>query len=762
MSAVHSSSPEKVDHVEEQQPVSESTFDVGDNGCEGNKKFSLDASRQENDYILPKKKGSYHMIPLDSETGRNLLKNIKYSRFRTSSAGEPRDFPLESNPTEYLLGSSSSSSDENGSGSSSSSSTSGDSDVTKEEMLLELLGQEELVTTPPTEEGLKEEPGKDDLAVKSPFESLLIRRHAKAFFTTADNRLISLYRALLHGKLSTPPSEEFLLTAAMSLPSPLRVAVLAVAGGHFAGAIFKDNEPVLHKTFHSYTVRAKQGGSQGAYDSSGNHPKSAGASLRRYNEMSLTQHIQQILASWKDELAACHLVFIRSPTHGRAPFFGGKNPPLNKTDPRLRKVPIPTRRPTFNEVKRIHEILTSVEVYGDEAIFACDPGPPKSPPRPLNPRATTIITDAGLTRFREKLLEKEEQRRMRKGKKRKSGIDRAKSRLAVERPLPQMVIDLAISEPSSHELLPCPETVPVAGAPSPTLPEVLESEDGSAGADEQLYSSEEEIDLSERLEEFAVCFGNPENDIRQGKPVKSAVTNYLNRLSLLCNSGKGEELISALTEAPVDLCEELAKESIPSKRAVVNVKLKSKETLLHLACRCSHVEVIRLLMENGADPCLRDAKKRSPFALTRTKEARMVLREFMNQNPTAWDYSRSGIPPLASDDVEGLRREKKAEKRRLAREKKKERQKEEERRKKEEEEKAAFLNLSDREKRALAAEKRMKSGLSKDAVPEAPAVYCRCFSCGETIARLSDVFSAFDLSFCSPGCVAKHRKVLAK
>jgi len=49
------------------------------------------------------------------------------------------------------------------------------------------------------------------------------------------------------------------------------------------------DEPVVHKTFHSYTVRAKQGGSQSSRDNRGNYPKSAGASLRRYNEQMLLQ-----------------------------------------------------------------------------------------------------------------------------------------------------------------------------------------------------------------------------------------------------------------------------------------------------------------------------------------------------------------------------------------------------------------------------------------------------------------------------------------
>lgn len=64
-----------------------------------------------------------------------------------------------------------------------------------------------------------------------------------------------------------------------------------LGGGHFAGAIFEGNTAVLHKTFHCYTVRAGQGGTQSSKDSKSgsSQPKSAGASLRRYNEQALIQ-----------------------------------------------------------------------------------------------------------------------------------------------------------------------------------------------------------------------------------------------------------------------------------------------------------------------------------------------------------------------------------------------------------------------------------------------------------------------------------------
>lgn len=64
-----------------------------------------------------------------------------------------------------------------------------------------------------------------------------------------------------------------------------------LGGGHFAGAIFKGSEAILHKTFHSYTVRQGQGGSQNSRDNKNatGQPKSAGASLRRYNETTYVQ-----------------------------------------------------------------------------------------------------------------------------------------------------------------------------------------------------------------------------------------------------------------------------------------------------------------------------------------------------------------------------------------------------------------------------------------------------------------------------------------
>lgn len=177
-------------------------------------------------------------------------------------------------------------------------------------------------------------------------------------------------------------------------------AVIMLGGGHFAGAIFDclKGEPLVHKTFHRYTVRRKQGGGQSANDQSKGAAKSAGADLRRYNEQALRKDIQALLQTWNDRLKSCELIFVHAPSANRRVLFGegeGVGRSLDPGDPRIRNLPFTTKRPTVNELKRSFVELSTIKVSRiDAASLAESEDRRRSVPESVKVRKTP---EPGLT-----------------------------------------------------------------------------------------------------------------------------------------------------------------------------------------------------------------------------------------------------------------------------------------------------------------------------------------------------------------------------
>jgi len=198
----------------------------------------------------------------------------------------------------------------------------------------------------------------------------------KVFMVNSEQTVISFHKCLC-----PDPSSPSLPPSWHNGNGLLKSCVLMLGGGHFAAAVFEGEKPVLHKTFHCYTVRAKQGGGQSSADnrSGTSHPKSAGASLRRYNEASLAQHVRDIMAAWEESLRGCDLIFYRAAGNNKKLLFAppasslkDRPPILERKDCRVRSVPFPTRRATFAEVKRIHAVLTSFDVHGPKDEFVAE------------------------------------------------------------------------------------------------------------------------------------------------------------------------------------------------------------------------------------------------------------------------------------------------------------------------------------------------------------------------------------------------------
>ncbi|MFQ6625465.1 hypothetical protein Gotur_006021 [Gossypium turneri] len=142
--------------------------------------------------------------------------------------------------------------------------------------------------------------------------------------------------------------------------------VLLSSGGHFAGCVFHGNTVVAQKTFHRYVVRAKAGKKQSSKDATGKAAHSAGAALRRHNELALKKEIQELLASWKSYFDASSCVFIHAPSSNRNVLFNGDKPCFSHQFCAIRNVPLTVRRPTLKEVKRIYSQLTQVSYEVEE------------------------------------------------------------------------------------------------------------------------------------------------------------------------------------------------------------------------------------------------------------------------------------------------------------------------------------------------------------------------------------------------------------
>ncbi|GEQ71973.1 hypothetical protein JCM33374_g5659 [Metschnikowia sp. JCM 33374] len=159
--------------------------------------------------------------------------------------------------------------------------------------------------------------------------------------------------------------------------------LLMIGGGHFAGAVIshqrantkgnaKNHKESLQaqkvtvlesKTFHRYTTRRKQGGSQSASDNARGKANSAGSSIRRYNEQALKKDVHDLLVSWKTYLSQAEHIFIRANgADSRKTLMGYEGSLLKQEDKRVKTFPFTTKRATLGEVKNSWVKLTYLNV----------------------------------------------------------------------------------------------------------------------------------------------------------------------------------------------------------------------------------------------------------------------------------------------------------------------------------------------------------------------------------------------------------------
>ncbi|XP_009069278.1 PREDICTED: ankyrin repeat and zinc finger domain-containing protein 1 [Acanthisitta chloris] len=564
-----------------------------------------------------------------------------------------------------------------------------------------------------------------------------IPRSHKVLFRNAKGQLISAYRCVLvtgKGAIEEPVK---LTVSLQSLSVNTCWVVLMMGGGHFAGAVFRGPQMQEHKTFHRYTVRARRGTAQGLRDAQtpGSAPRSAGASLRRYNEAVLLKDIQDLLAAWVHHLNEAQRIFLRAPRHNRALLFGGKNPPLTRGDYRICHIPLSTRRATLREVLRVHATLASLQVYEQGTPLEDITGSPR------------------------KVWQKRQQ---------KAEMDPPQEDSAPVSSFPSAPEE---EESSAGEL----ETVEVTLG---TL-DLREFEVVPKRNRKRRKKRDKQVERGPRAEETG-CHGT-----QCGQPGLELVTELqreaeagplpwgnggdpqtqlLDALFTACKTGDVQTLrhLLGVTESgglpgnsedgevaqPLDMAHSLLNQPVDDRGC----------TLLHVAAQAGKAETVCLLLEAGADPALRDRQERTPYCISANRVTRNAFRKFMVDHPDKYDYSHAKVPGPLTQEMEAKKLEKKRAQKAQRKQREQAQREERQRWEQEQEEKQRFAALSDREKRALAAERRLAAQLQDTGT--ILTNISRCWHCGESL--LGQIpFHYLDFSFCSTACLQTHRRAQA-
>lgn len=624
--------------------------------------------------------------------------------------------------------------------------------------------------------------------INSETHTSLRRQHPKVFFVNGDGEVMSVYRSVLYSIQNIPTTPEDTLSLFTSLTMKCYWIVLMTAGGHFAGAVFKGNEVLIHKTFHRYTVRAKRGTAQGARDSQqgGKQPKSAGASLRRHNEAALFQEVQDLLEAWSQHVEKCHRIFIRTPAYNKAMFFGGRKPPFKKDDARIRTIPFATRRPTFNEVKRVHQELSSVQLLGKDSdvelqdllmnlthnkakenVPAVDDGDKirswqasqavasdnevaiDSQERNISlERSDEGQPDSGSTTKVQEAPKKTKKKKAKNIKKESiDGLQNAEvspERRSWNR-LYCAIVSANIAVISSL----------LGGSVQSNGKACINTESASVlqgkneGMEETTKSGVLEIEINDSVtseDEGNKTSDDLKTDSNTNRSVKCTKTDTIEELASSGISNEFEDSPSRNGE-------------LSSARIldVINEQFgEGGDTLLHVASRSSRREIVLRLLECGSDPAVKDEKGRTPYAVAGDKETRNEFRRFMACHPDRYDYVKAKIPSALTPEMESEKEKRNAERKKAQKKAQKQRAKEQkaiERKKEEEEkEKRAYQALSDREKRALAAEKRF----AQQQAAKQAGITSNCAWCSKSLVGQVP-FERLMHKYCSTACVKSHR-----
>lgn len=66
----------------------------------------------------------------------------------------------------------------------------------------------------------------------------------------------------------------------------------------------------------------------------------------------------------------------------------------------------------------------------------------------------------------------------------------------------------------------------------------------------------------------------------------------------------------------------------------------NSNSLLHVAARNEHCDMLNYLLENNANPCARNKNQHTAYTCTHSKEIRESLKTFAKENPERYNYNK--------------------------------------------------------------------------------------------------------------------------
>jgi len=416
-------------------------------------------------------------------------------------------------------------------------------------------------------------------------------------------------------------------------------AVLLFAAGAFAGCIFVNGEPTVHRVIKKYVVRAKRGTAQSTRDNkNATKPSSMGAQLRRQNEKDLCEKISAQVVAWGGDLEKCKTVFVRAPKHQKSVLLQPLKQIVRDKN-RIRPVPCPMHKPRFQETVRMFQKIFSVKVRAESEL----------------PQVQTV-----------------------------------KSPTKAQKPPESPKVAKKVTKSESETEICDAETVEI----------------------EEIVSSTSHLKVHEATKrpkrkkpKNPNSKQNGNESLRAEEDAKNATKSLVDELFTQVKANKAAALDEILQKVRKDKKIEI--------EHVLNLPIDSEnKTLLHIASQCDAVNIIHVLLANGADPERRTVGNVVPFRLCSVREARAAFWEFRRSHPDKYNWAKAEVPDPATI------KENPTARKRPKRKKKPEEKKE--------------------------PEKEIK-----------PEIKNPCDECGQEIANIPFKYS--DFNFCATRCLRAHR-----